>query len=157
MGGTFDEFSPNNSSYQGVQGPIVEVIGQEIRTSCSQKCTWRGPTRYTLTILPPHRLRLLLKSHEKLFCWSNGAEVHRASILSVPDYRSTLPTDFRLSKSFSKIFGLPPPYVQATPPKMIEGVEFSYFSSSSRSSLKNGIFITRFFLFTQSFFFCFNY
>ena len=85
-----------------------KLSGQEIRTSPHhplprESARERGPSRCTLTIRPPHRLRLPCKRHEKLFCWSNGARVHRASILSVPDYRvhpSELTFAF-LYKSFS--------------------------------------------------------
>lgn len=100
------KFSSDNSSYQGIRRPIVEVIGQEIRTSPHlppprESARERGPSRCTLTIRPPHRLRLPCKRHEKLFCWSNGARVHRASILSVPDYRVHPPTNWLSPSSIS--------------------------------------------------------
>lgn len=76
VGGVFVEFSRDNSSYLAIWGPIVNVIGRRDKNIVPQEvhAMRGGPVRCTLTIRPPHRLRLPCKRHEKLFCWSSRGQ-----------------------------------------------------------------------------------
>lgn len=98
MGGVFVEFSRDNSSYLAIRGPIVNVIGQRDKNIVPQEVhAMRGESvRCTLTIRPPHRLRLPCKRHEKLFCWSTRGQKftehrsYRCQIIEIrPQFNST--------------------------------------------------------------------
>lgn len=130
VGGVFVEFSRDNSSYLAIRGPIVNVIGQRDKNIVPQEvhAMRGGSVRCTLTIRPPHRLRLPCKIVAMKNCSVDRVEVHKFT-----EHRSyrcqIIEIRPRSNFIFPKIFSsnLPSSFVPGLSTEYFQGVKLSRF------------------------------